>query len=285
MKNVLKLLMPYLIINTSVAFALEKSTDEVARELSNPNNSLASLTFKNQYRAYTGDLPNADDQDNYTLVFQPVFPFTLEPTESGDKANLFIRPAVPLLVDQPTFNASEADFDGVTALGDIGFDIGYGVSQLNGFIWGYGMVGTLPTATDSDVGGKQWRVGPELLIAKFEKWGIYGIFPSHQWDVGGWSDKDFSNTQTQLFLSFLPGGGWSYGSNPTMNYDWESEEWTVPVHFTVGKTVKWGTTPVKLAVEINYYVEQPDAFGPDWMIGFNVTPVVNNFIDSWVKGL
>jgi hypothetical protein len=42
----------------------EKSAEEVARELANPNNSLASLTFKNQYRLYTGDLPNADDQDN-----------------------------------------------------------------------------------------------------------------------------------------------------------------------------------------------------------------------------
>lgn len=93
MKNVLKLLLPYIVTSASVAFAAEKSTDEVARELANPNNSLASLTFKNQYRAYTGDLPNADDQNNYTLLFQPVFPFTLKPTESGGKANLFIRPA------------------------------------------------------------------------------------------------------------------------------------------------------------------------------------------------
>lgn len=189
------------------------------------------------------------------------------------------------MIDQPTFNASKADFDGVTAIGDIGFDVGYGISEPSGFIWAYGMVGTLPTATDSNVGGKQWRFGPELLIAKFEKWGVYGFFPSHQWDVGGWSDKDFSNTQIQLFLSFLPGGSWTYGSNPIMNYDWESEEWTVPVHVTVGKTVNWGVRPVKLAVEANYYVEQGDAFCPDWMIGINVTPVVNNFIDSWAKGL
>lgn len=44
-----------------------KSAEEVAKELANPNNSLASLTFKNQSRGYTGDLPDANDQSNYTL--------------------------------------------------------------------------------------------------------------------------------------------------------------------------------------------------------------------------
>ena len=263
-----------------------KSADEVARELANPNNSLASLTFKNQFRWYKGDLPDADDQSNYTLLFQPVFPFSLEPTASGAKANLFVRPAFPLLVDQPVpgLNGGKVEFEGVSAIGDIGFDIGYGVTEPNGLLWAVGMVGTLPTATDSDVAGKQWRLGPEALFAKFEKWGLYGIFPSHQWDVAGWSDDAYSTSQLQLFLKFLPGGGWNVGSSPIMNYDWEAEEWTIPLNLTVGKTIKIGNTPVKLELEANYYVEQPDAFGPEWMIGFNITPVVPNFIESWVRG-
>ena len=78
-----------------------KSADEVAKELANPNNSLASLTFKNQYRWYTGDLPDADDQSNYTLLFQPVFPFSMGTSASGGKGNLFVRPAFPILFDQP----------------------------------------------------------------------------------------------------------------------------------------------------------------------------------------
>lgn len=266
------------------ASAKEKSADEVARELANPNNSLASLTFKNQYRWYTGDLPGADNQDNYTLLFQPVFPFTLEPTASGGTANLFVRPALPLLVKQPVFDAAQNNFDDSTAFGDIGFDIGYGVTEQNGVLWAVGMVGTLPTATSDDVAGDQLRLGPELLFAKFEKWGLYGIFPSHQWNVGGSNDTDFSVTQTQLFLNFLPGGGWSVGSVPILNYDWEGEEWTIPLNFTAGKTVKFGKTPVKLQLEINYYVQQPDLFGPQWLISFNVTPVVNNFIDQWIRG-
>lgn len=264
--------------------AQEKSADEVARELANPNNSLASLTFRNQYRWYTGDLPNADDQNNYTLLFQPVFPFTLEPTASGGKANLFVRPAIPIVFDQPTFDAAELDFDEVTAIGDIGFDLAYGVTEKSGFLWALGMVGTLPTATDSDVAGKQLRLGPEALFAKFEKWGLYGIFPSHQWDVTGWNDEYYSMSQAQLFLTFLPGGGWNIGTIPIMNYDWKNEEWTIPLNLAVGRTAMLGKMPVKWQLEVNYYVEQPDPFGPEWMIALNITPVVPNIIEKWIRG-
>jgi hypothetical protein len=85
-------------------------------------------------------------------------------------------------------------------------------------------------------------------------------------------------------LKFLPGGGWNVGSSPMMNYDWETKDWTIPLQLAVGKTVVVGKTPLKLELELNYYVEQPDAFGPEWMIGFNVTPVVPNFVEKWMKG-
>jgi hypothetical protein len=72
------------------------SSDEVARELANPNTALASMTFKNQFRLYGGSLPEASDQWSYTLLFQPVFPF---PRADGSK--IIFRPAVPLLIGQP----------------------------------------------------------------------------------------------------------------------------------------------------------------------------------------
>jgi hypothetical protein len=95
------------------------SADQVAKQLSNPAGSLSFLAFKNQYRWYKGDLPNADNQSKYTMLFQPVFQFPTRTTESSGKKNIFVRPAFPLLVDQTTFDGS--GFKGVTALGDIGF--------------------------------------------------------------------------------------------------------------------------------------------------------------------
>jgi hypothetical protein len=50
----------------------------------------------------------------------------------------------------------------------------------------------------------------------------------------------------------------------------------LPINLAIGKTVLWGGRPWKLSVEVNYFVDQPDAFGPEWMFGINVAPVVEN---------
>ena len=51
-----------------------------------------------------------------------------------------------------------------------------------------------------------------------------------------------------------------------------------------GSYGKCRKTPVKFELEANYYVEQPDAFGPDWMVGINITPVVPDFTERKSKG-
>jgi len=276
-----------------LAAAQGKSADDVARELTNPNNDLAKLTFKNQYRWYTGDLPNADDQDNYTLLFQPVFPFTLGKTESGDNQVFFLRPAIPLVVDQPIPDPTQADFwSEETAIGDTSFDAAYAVTRKDGWVFAGGMIVTLPWASDTDVSGGQYRVGPEFLVGKLSKWGLLGVFPYHQWDVAGTRgpkekrDADYSLTSTQLFVVHNAGNGWTVGTTPIVTYDWESEDWTVPVQLNITKTVLLGASkrPWKFELEVAYYAEQSDLFGPEWLLGFNVTPIVNNFVEDLFRG-
>lgn len=89
-----------------------KSVDEIAKDLANPNSPMATLTFKNQFRWYEGDLPHADSQSNYTRIFQPSLPFSLP---SG--ALVFFRPAIPAHIERPVFDASEGDFDSENGLG------------------------------------------------------------------------------------------------------------------------------------------------------------------------
>jgi len=58
-------------IGSSGAAAAPPS-DELAAVLSNPNTAVATLNFKNQFRWFEGDLPDADSQSSYTLLFQPL---------------------------------------------------------------------------------------------------------------------------------------------------------------------------------------------------------------------
>ena len=52
-------------------------------------------------------------------------------------------------------------------------------------------------------------------------------------------------------------------------------------HDIPGRMIRNGR-PLKFAIEIHCYVAQTDAFGPEWMIGFNVVPVVENVLASWM---
>jgi hypothetical protein len=259
----------------STGGAAAPSADELAAELSNPNTAVATMTFKNQFRWFEGDLPDADGQSSYTLLFQPSLPFVLP---GGDK--VLWRPAVPILVDQPMFDPVTGEFDGETGLGDIAFDLAYAPKlEDKSLLVAIGFITSLPTATN-DLGTDRWTLGPEFLIGKITPKYVLGLFPNHQWDIGGSGDADINLTTIQLFLTYLPGGGWSVGSGPIITYDWEGEQWTVPLQINAGKTVVWNGRPWKLSGELNYYVEKADAFGPEWMLSLNVAPVVKNGLAS-----
>ena len=70
---------------------------------------------------------------------------------------------------------------------------------------------------------------------------------------------------------------------PIITYNHESEEWTVPLHLTAGKTFIINGRPWDFSVDLNYYVERPDAIAPEWMVGFNVAPVMENVFAKWFE--
>jgi hypothetical protein len=176
------------------------SADEVAAQLANPNTPLASLTFKFQFRTFQGDLPKSDDQEGTTLLFQPTMPFSLP-----NKDRILFRPAIPLLIDQPVFDADELDFDSHFGLGDISFDLAYARTTKTGILLAGGFIATIPTATKDELGPDRWTLGPELLLGKITKSYVLGAFPNHQWDVGGSGEADINLTSGQVFGIYLPG--------------------------------------------------------------------------------
>ena len=250
--------------------AAEKA-DKAAKELANPNTSYASLTLKNQYRTFKGDLPNASKQNSTSLLFQPALPF-----KRDDGSKIIFRPAIPIVTD----NA----WNSKAGIGDIAIDLAYAFAPLKsnpGQIKAVGIIASLPTG-DEDIGfGESITLGPEFLFGQITKESIFGIFPNHQWDIGG--NKDVSLTTIQGFAFALPGKGLSYGSSPIISYDHVENDWTVPLNATITQTLMLGGRPWKFSFELNYYVEQPDEFGPEWMIGFNITPVVENSLVNWFK--
>ena len=257
--------------------AAAPSADEIAKSLANPNTPLATLNLKLQYRTFDGDLPGAGDESGTGMLFQPAFPF---PLDNGD--TLFFRPAFPIQLDQPVYEGTGDDYDSVSGLGDIAFDLAYGsTNKETGLLWAAGMIASIPTATEDELGFDRWTAGPEFLIGKLSAKGVIGALTTYQTDFAGSGDLDISTFTFNVLAIYLPGGGWNVGSVPIIVFDEENDQWTVPLNAQVGKTVILGGRPWKIGVELNYYVEQADAFGPEWMVGINIGPVVKNVFADW----
>jgi hypothetical protein len=264
----------------------ELSVDETAKKLANPAGSLANLANNLSYRKFKGDLPDAGSQDVLSYTFQPVLPFPV-----GDQGrNIIFRPAFTLSFGQPVFNPAQGTFEDIgTNLNDITFDLVYAGTEMkdqgNGYLWAYGLAGTIPVATNSALGGKQWRFGPEIFGGVIPKWGVFGALVNNQWNLGGGggesgsNDQPFSTTTAQYFYGITLGNGWQILSAPVITVNWEAdgnEAWSVPVGTGIAKTLKIGGTTWRCQVEAWKYVVQPDSFGSDWFISLDIRPVIQN---------
>ncbi len=250
-----------------------KTVNELAKDLANPNTPLTSLKFKTQLRTYTGSLAYATEQNGSLTLLQPTLPF---PFKNGNK--LWVRPGITYYFSQPEYNGTE--FISNSGLGDIVFDFQYGGILKSGILWSVGATTTMPTATNSSIGINQWAVGPGFQLGYISKKAVLGWFINYQFGLGN-EPQEFSLTTLQIFAVFLPTGGWNIGSSPIITYNNELESWTIPLNFVIGKTYKINDRPWKFSVEINYYIEQAMPFEPQWMLGINIAPVVENVIANW----
>ncbi|MCX2983433.1 hypothetical protein EYC98_21445 [Halieaceae bacterium IMCC14734] len=249
------------------------SAQDIAAELSNPNTNLGTMNFQIDHIEFDGDLPKAGSQSATRVTFQPSLPYKL-----NERSNLFVRPAIPLIVQQDVPNIS-GDYDTRKwEMGDISFDAAIGTALPGGIIAIAGIAGTLPTATHDDLGRDQWLLGPEAAVAVMRPWGVAGVLVSHQWDVAGEDDFDTSITAGQYFYSINMGNGWQFFGAPTFSYNHEARnsdnKLTLPLAVGVSKTLFISGRPWKLGAQYWHYLESPDDFGPDFQIRFSISPVV-----------
>jgi len=249
------------------------SAAEIAAELSNPNTNMGTLTTLFNYVEFDGDIPGAGGQSGLQMIFQPSLPYAL-----SDTTNLFVRPAIPVIISQDVPNSSGAFVSEGVELGDIAFDASVLKGTPTGVVYGGGVVGSIPTATNDALGLDQWLLGPELIGAVVRQWGVIGALVTHQWDVAGDSNFDTSISAGQLFFLFNLKNAWQITSSPIFSYDHEASsgnQLTFPLALGLSKTTIINGRPWQFGVEYQYYIESPDLFGPDWQVQFSISPVVS----------
>lgn len=243
--------------------AAQDDSAKLAQQLSNPLANLISFPIKTDYNQGYGYKGNG-----YQVVttFQPVIPFEL-----NENWNLISRTIVPVVWDQ--YNISPVGPSGhQSGFADSTQSLFFSPAQptplgeAGNLIWGFGPVIGFPTGSaDTLLGSGKWTLGPTAVGLIMNGGWTYGMLASHSWDIAGESDRaPVSSTFLQPFLSYTTPSAWTYTLNSESTYNWETEQWSVPINAMVAKLVKVGNQPVSIQGGVRYWAESPQGGPEGW---------------------
>ena len=249
---------------------------ELDRKLNNPLTSIWSLTFQNNSSARSGDAVKGNEYAN-NLFFQPFMPFEV----GKEKQTMFtLRPVFPIVTEPVFDNSTSESSEHKTGLGDFQLLALAGPNRGDGKVWGAGATMIFPTASEDELGQGKYQAGPAAMWFNIGKPWVYGVLAQHWESFDGDGDrKDTSRTDIQYTIRYSLPNAMSIGMGPTITYDWEADAdnaLTFPIGLGVTKTLRWGSTPVKLRAELHYSVIKPEDYGTEWNLRLQITPVIQN---------
>lgn len=241
-----------------IAPHLHAEDADLAQKLSNPVADLISVPIQSNYDFGIGP----GDGTRWTTNIQPVIPIRL-----NEDWNLISRTILPVIDQQGILPGGAADELG---LGDVVQSFFFSPKSSDP-IWGVGPVFLIPTATDAILGTEKWGIGPTAVVLKQQGPWTYGALANHIWDVAGDDSRGSVNaTFFQPFVSYTTPQATTYSLNLENTYNWQSNEWNVPINIVISQLVKIGDQPVQFFGGARYNLESPTG-GAEWGLRFGIT--------------
>lgn len=233
----------------TVPLLAQEDAAGLAKKLANPVAALISVPLQLNYDSGFG--PEGDG-DKWVLNLQPVVPISID-----EKWNLISRTILPVVSQHDLFPGAGTQ----SGISDIVQSVFFSPKEptASGWIWGIGPVFLLPTGSSDLLTADKWGAGPTAVVLKQDGPWTYGALGNHLWSFAGDDARgEISTTFLQPFLTYGTPTGWSYTLQTESTYDWQGEQWTVPVNAAVSKVTKIGSQLVSLAGALRYWADGPE---------------------------
>lgn len=226
--------------------------------LAQANNPIANMKAFNIQNYYIGEFTGLDE-DAHSLVLRYAQPVTI-----GDGTWL-IRASLP-------FNSfPEPPSNGTTnGLGDFNVFAAYLMDSKPGTSMAVGPQLTVPSATDDFLGSEKWSAGlANVFFDGRSKKFQYGYLLTWQASFAGADSRTDVNVGAfQPFAFYQLGKGWYLRSAPIWNYNFENDDYGIPLGIGLGKVVKSDGVVYNWFVEPQFSVWDEGPSQPDWQIYF-----------------
>lgn len=238
---------------SSAPLAAQDDAAALAKKLANPVAALISVPFQFNY----DDGYGADGEGGkFLLNIQPVIPISI-----SEKWNLISRTILPVVDQHDLFPGAGSQ----SGIGDVVQSAFFSPKEpsASGWIWGVGPVFLLPTGSDDLLTADKWGAGPTGVVLKQEGRLTYGALANHLWSFAGNRDRaEVNATFVQPFFSYGTPKAVTYTVQTEATYDWNADQWSIPLAAAVTKVTRFGKQLVSLGGGLKYWVESP-ANGPD----------------------
>ncbi|MCK0153672.1 hypothetical protein MWU49_08160 [Alcanivorax sp. S6407] len=225
------------------------------------NNPLADIKAFNVQNYYIGELTDTDEDANQ-MVLRYAQPFSL-----GD-SDWLMRASLPINTFPTGMRGAHQ-----TGVGDADIFAAYLMDTGNPAIsFGVGPQLVAPTASDDALGNEQWQAGVANVYfnatsAKYQ----YGYLLIYRGGIGDTNGRSrVSLAAMQPFFFYQLEDGWYTGTAPLWNYDFQSDNYSVPVGARLGKVLKANKTVFNVFMEPQVSIADRGPGQPEWQLFFAV---------------
>lgn len=180
------------------------------------------------------------DSDHNILSLQPIVPFEL-----NEDWMLISRTIAPI-----------ADSGGEQGIGDISESLLFTPKEAteNGWFWGAGPYVQFDTASHDKLGAGGEAVGGSFIALRMHGPWMYGAITTQAYSASGSMGEDFSVATVQSWVDYTTADGITYEIMSEATYDWQQEEWAVPLAFTINKYMVLGGQPLIFGAGVEHWV-------------------------------